>query len=138
MRVSWDEYFITMATQVATRGTCDRLRVGAVLVRDNSVISTGYNGSIIGTPHCDDIGHLVVNGSCIRTIHAEGNALATAGKSGVSTLDTTLYVTHKPCWACYRTAVNSGVIRIIYRDPHGGAYPTLGPVLCTQLNWQVK
>lgn len=131
MRAPWDKYFIDMATQVSTRGTCDRLRVGAVLVRDNSVIATGYNGSMLGDPHCDDVGHLMVDNHCVRTIHAECNTLAIAGKSGVSTLGTTLYVTHKPCWSCYKTAVNFGVTRILFKENYGsGSYPTLGPIPC--------
>ena len=75
-RPSWDEYFMQIAQVVATRATCDRRHVGAVIVRDRTILSTGYNGSIRGLPHCDEVGHLMEDGHCVRTVHAEANAVA--------------------------------------------------------------
>lgn len=119
-RRSWDEYFMTIAYQVATRATCDRKHVGAVIVRDRAILSTGYNGSIRGLPHCDEAGHLMENGHCVRTVHAEANAIAQAARAGVSIDDATIYVTASPCWICFRLIANSGISRIcfgeFYRD----------------------
>ena len=74
-RVSWEKYFMNIATEVATRSTCDRKHVGAVIVREKTILSTGYNGSIKGLPHCDEAGHEMVDGHCVRTTHAEANAI---------------------------------------------------------------
>ena len=73
-RVDWHTYFMNIAHQAATRSTCDRKHVGAVIVRDKTILSTGYNGSIRGMPHCDDVGHLMEDGHCVATVHAEANA----------------------------------------------------------------
>ena len=72
-RASWDDYFMNIAREVSTRSTCDRKFVGAVIVRDKSILATGYNGSIRGLPHCDEVGHLMEDGHCVRTAHAEAN-----------------------------------------------------------------
>ena len=77
-RADWHTYFMNIARQVATRSTCDRKHVGAVIVRDRTILSTGYNGSIRGLPHCNDVGHLMESGHCVRTVHAEANAIAQA------------------------------------------------------------
>ena len=82
-RVSWETYFMNIAQEVATRSTCDRKHVGAVIVRDKTILSTGYNGSIKGLPHCDEAGHEMVEGHCVRTTHAEANAIVQAAKNGV-------------------------------------------------------
>lgn len=116
MRSSWDEYFLNIADVVASRSTCDRKNVGAVLVRDKTILSTGYNGSIRGMPHCDEIGHWMENGHCIATIHAEQNAILQAARNGVTIDRATLYVTASPCWACFKAVANAGVIRIVYRE----------------------
>jgi len=115
-RLSWDEYFMQIARQVATRSTCDRKRCGAVLVRDRVILSTGYNGSISGTPHCDDVGHMIENGHCVRTIHAEMNAIAQAAKNGVNINGATLYVTASPCWECFKVLANAGIRRICFGE----------------------
>lgn len=115
-RLSWDEYFMTIAYQVATRATCDRKHVGAVIVRDKTILSTGYNGSIRGLPHCDEVGHLMENGHCVRTVHAEANAIAQAARNGVRIDDSTIYVTASPCWTCFRLIGNSGIQRIAYGE----------------------
>lgn len=116
MRSSWDEYFLNIADVVASRSTCDRKNVGAVLVRDKTILSTGYNGSIRGMPHCDEIGHWMENGHCIATIHAEQNAIVQAARNGVTIDRATLYVTASPCWSCFKTVANAGVVRIVYRE----------------------
>ena len=79
-RVSWEKYFINIAVEVSKRSTCDRKNVGAVIVKNKMILSTGYNGSIRGLPHCDEIGHEMVNGHCVRTTHAEANAIVQAAK----------------------------------------------------------
>jgi dCMP deaminase len=118
MRTTWDEYFMGIAEQVATRSTCDRASVGCVVVRDKTIVSTGYNGSMRGKPHCDDVGHLMQDGHCVRTVHAEQNAIAQAAKNGASINDATAYITHCPCWVCFKLLVNAGVKRIMYRDSY--------------------
>ena len=115
-RASWDEYFLDIASQVATRATCDRKHVGAVIVRDRSILATGYNGSIRGMPHCDEVGHMLVDGHCVRTIHAEVNALAQAARNGVAIEDASIYTTASPCWACFKMIANAGIRRIVYRE----------------------
>ena len=120
-RSSWDQYFMDIATQVATRATCDRKHVGAVLVRDKTILSTGYNGSIRGLPHCDDEGHMMENGHCVATVHAEANAIIQAAKNGVAIDGATIYTTASPCWPCFKLIANSGCRKIVfaefYRDP---------------------
>lgn len=116
MRDSWDEYFMKLAVTVASRATCDRKHVGAVLARDNVILSTGYNGSIRGMPHCDDVGHVVENDHCIATVHAEANAIAQAAMNGVRIAGATIYVTASPCWSCFKLIVNAGCTRIIYGE----------------------
>lgn len=114
MRPSWDRYFIEMAKTVATRSTCDRARVGAVLVLDRRILATGYNGAPGGLDHCDDVGHLMVNGHCVRTIHAEVNAILQAAANGVSIEGATLYCTHSPCFNCAKALINARIKRIIF------------------------
>ncbi len=82
-RVGWHTYFMNIARQAATRSTCDRKHVGAVIVRDKTILSTGYNGSVRGMPHCDEVGHLMEGGHCVATVHAEANAIIQAAKNGV-------------------------------------------------------
>ena len=82
-RASWDEYFMNIAREVGTRATCDRKHVGAVIVRDRIILSTGYNGSIRGLPHCNDVGHMMEDGHCVATLHAEANAIIQAARNGV-------------------------------------------------------
>jgi len=114
-RVSWEKYFMNIATEVATRSTCDRKHVGAVIVREKTILSTGYNGSIKGLPHCDEVGHEMVDGHCVRTTHAEANAIVQAAKNGVSTRQAEIYVTASPCYNCFKLIANAG-IRTIYYD----------------------
>ena len=119
-RASWDEYFMAIAREVATRSTCDRKHVGAVIVRDKMILATGYNGSIRGLPHCDDVGHLMEDGHCVRTVHAEANAIVQAARNGVRLEGGVIYVTASPCFGCFKLIVNAGLSRIafgeFYRD----------------------
>ncbi len=118
-RPSWDEYFMGIAFQVAKRSTCDRARVGAIIVKDRRILTTGYNGAPAGLPHCDDIGHLMVDGHCVRTLHAEQNAIIQAALHGVSVQGGTMYVTHQPCLTCAKMIINAGIVRVVY----AGDYP---------------
>ncbi|MBN2037765.1 MAG: dCMP deaminase family protein [Chitinispirillaceae bacterium] len=115
-RVSWDEYFMNIAIQAAMRSTCDRKHVGAVIVRDKTILSTGYNGSIRGLPHCDDIGHMMENGHCVATVHAEANAIIQAAKHGTMINGADIYITASPCWNCFKLIANSGIRRIFYLE----------------------
>lgn len=118
MRASWDDYFMTIARAASTRATCDRLHVGAVIVVDRSIVATGYNGSTAGAPHCDDAGHLMEHDHCVRTVHAEANAIAQAARHGARTDGATIYVTHLPCWPCFKLIVNAGIKRVVYGTPY--------------------
>ena len=115
-RSSWNDYFMNIALQVASRSTCDRKHVGAVIVRDRTILSTGYNGSIHGLAHCDDKGHLMENGHCVRTVHAESNAITQAAKNGVNISNAEIYITASPCWTCFKLLANSGIKKINYGE----------------------
>ena len=115
-RVKWEEYFMNIAKQVATRSTCDRKHVGAVIVKDRTILSTGYNGSIRGMPHCDEVGHLMENGHCVATIHAEANAVLQAAKNGVMIENAEVYITASPCWSCFKMLANAGIKKIFYGE----------------------
>ena len=104
---------MNIANEVATRSTCDRKHVGAVIVRDKTILSTGYNGSIRGLPHCDEVGHEMENDHCIRTIHAEANAIVQAARNGVQIDNTEIFITASPCYDCFKMIANAG-IKIIY------------------------
>lgn len=117
-RPSWDEYFIGIATQVALRATCLRKKVGAVLVRDHVALSCGYNGSPAGQPHCLDAGCEMEAGRCVRSVHAEINAVAQAAKNGTSILGATIYTTASPCYACAKVLVNAGVRRVVFGEAY--------------------
>lgn len=128
-RPSWDTYFIQMASLVSTRGTCDRKRVGAVLVNEHKrLVSTGYNGTPKGVPHCDDegVGHTLaeIDGrqSCIATLHAESNALDDAGRNARGG---TIYTTVIPCFDCAKRIVNAGVVRVVYSEYYESRKTTL-------------
>ncbi len=120
-RLDWDEYFMNLATNASTRSTCDRKYVGASIVRNKTILSTGYNGSIRGLPHCSDEGHMMDNNHCVATVHAEANAIIQAAKNGVNIDGATIYTTASPCWNCFKLIANSGIKRIVfgelYRDP---------------------
>ncbi len=123
-RPSWDEYFMSITFQVAKRSTCDRARVGSIIVKDRRILTTGYNGSPAGLPHCDEIGHLMIGGHCVRTLHAEQNAIIQAALHGVSVAGGTIYVTHQPCLQCAKMIINAGIRRVVY----AGEYPDANAV----------
>ena len=115
-RDTWDVYFMKIAREVSARSTCHRKHVGAVIVRDRTILATGYNGSIRGMPHCDEVGHMMENGHCTRTVHAEANAVAQAARNGVSLENGELYVTASPCWNCFKLIMNAGIGRVVYGE----------------------
>lgn len=131
-RPSWDDYFIEMARLAAARGTCPRRRVGSVLVRDNRLIATGYNGAVRGAPHCDDEGCLMVDGHCVRAVHSELNALLQCAAHGLSSMGSTLYCTDFPCVHCAKAVVQAGVRVVVfladYPDPHSAEILRAGGV----------
>ena len=115
-RASWDDYFMSIAQVVSTRSTCPRKYVGSVLVKNRTILSTGYNGSIRGMPHCTEVGHMMEDNHCVATIHAESNAILQAAKNGVSIDGASIYVTASPCWNCFKQVANAGIRRIIYGE----------------------
>jgi dCMP deaminase len=118
-RPGWDEYFMEIARTVATRATCPRARVGAVLTRSRRILTTGYNGAPRGVAHCTEAGCLMVDGHCLRATHAEANAIVQGALHGVSLEGATAYCTHQPCAGCSKLLISAGIVRIVYRD----AYP---------------
>ena len=107
---------MNIAKEVATRSTCDRKHVGALIVRDKTILSTGYNGSIRGMPHCDDVGHMMEDNHCVATIHAETNAILQAAKNGVMIDKAEVYITASPCWPCFKMLANAGIKKIYYGE----------------------
>jgi dCMP deaminase len=121
-RPSWDEYFMEIAKVIGTRGTCDRGRNGAVLVKNKRILTTGYAGAPMGLAHCDEAGHIMndvigpdgkISKHCVRTAHAEQNAIVQAALHGVSTNGATLYVKFEPCFACTKMIINAGIKRVV-------------------------
>lgn len=113
-RISWDQYFMAQSHLLALRSTCTRLMVGATIVRDKRIIAGGYNGSIAGGDHCIDKGCYVIDHHCVRTIHAEMNALLQCAKFGVPTSDAEIYVTHFPCLQCTKALIQAGIKTVYY------------------------
>jgi dCMP deaminase len=107
---------MNIAQVAATRSTCQRKFVGAVIVRDRTILSTGYNGSIRNMPHCTEVGHMMENNHCVATIHAETNAIIQAAKNGINIDGASIYVTASPCWSCFKQIANAGIRRIIYGE----------------------
>lgn len=112
-------YYMMMAQLVASRSTCPRAYVGAIIVKDGQVISTGYNGAPSDLHHCTDVGHLLVDGHCVRTVHAEINAVIQAALHGTSTDGATCYVTHAPCIHCAKALINAGIQKVFYLENYG-------------------
>lgn len=130
VRPTWDEYFIKMAELVGTRGTCDRGRTGSVIVKNKRILATGYVGAPVGLSSCDDVGHemhTVINedGSeskhCIRTAHAEQNAINNAARVGVAIEGGTIYCKLAPCYKCAQSIINSGIVRVVSAIDYHGA-----------------
>ncbi|MBC8501325.1 MAG: cytidine/deoxycytidylate deaminase family protein [DPANN group archaeon] len=133
VRPSWDEYFMEVSKAVAKRATCDRGKSGCVIVKDKQILATGYVGSPVGQPHCDDVGHLmettkhadgVERQHCVRTIHAEQNSIVQAAKNGTSVHGATMYVKMEPCAVCARMIVNAGIKRVICENKYHAAQET--------------
>ena len=123
-RLDWHQYFMKIANLVAERSTCCRAKIGAVIVKDRNILSTGYNGAPSGLPHCTDVGCLVYKSitpdgsmeeNCFRTIHAEINAIAQAAKHGSSINNADIYITHSPCIHCLKVLINTGIKNIYYQ-----------------------
>ena len=114
-RLSWTDYFMANAELISKRSTCDRAFVGAVLVKDKRIIATGYNGGVSATENCNEAGHQMDDGHCIRTVHAEMNALIQCAKEGISTNNTEIYVTHFPCINCTKALLQAGIKKITYK-----------------------
>lgn len=121
-RVSWDDYFFEIADAVSKRATCNRGKSGCVIVRDKRILVTGFVGSPSGFPHCDDVGHQIkklihedghVTEHCMRTIHAEQNAICQAAREGISIEGSTLYTRMTPCRTCAMLIINSGIERVV-------------------------
>lgn len=125
-RPDWDEYFMEIAHVVARRSTCLRRQVGAVVVREKRILTTGYNGAPMGIPHCLELGCLrdemgIASGTrheICRALHAEENAIIQAALHGISTKGATMYCTNQPCSMCAKSIVNAGVARIVYEDDY--------------------
>jgi len=118
-RPSWDEYFLKLAMLASERATCPRMHCGCVLVRDRFVLATGYNGSLPGAAHCHDVGCLIVDNHCVRTNHAEINALCQASRHGVSVAAGTAYITNMSCTACAKALIAAGIVRVVvFSDYH--------------------
>lgn len=129
-RPSWDEYFMEVVNAVSKRGTCDRGRTGCVIVRDHQILVTGYVGSAAGDEHCDDVGHQyqkrfnpdgTYSEHCVRTVHAEQNALAQAAKRGVAIDGATVYMKLEPCPVCAKMLINAGIKRIVCQNAYHNA-----------------
>lgn len=130
-RPSWDEYFLKLVEVVSTRGTCDRGYAGSIIVKNKRILSTGYVGAPSGLPSCDEVGHeiqTVTNEDgiqsrhCIRTAHAEQNAINNAARIGIAIEGGTLYCKMTPCYKCAQSIINSGIVRVVaLKDYHGGA-----------------
>ncbi|WP_129704839.1 ComE operon protein 2 [Priestia megaterium] len=117
-RISWDQYFMAQSHLLALRSTCERLAVGATVVREKRIIAGGYNGSISGGVHCADEGCYVIDGHCVRTVHAEVNALLQCAKFGVKTEDAEVYVTHFPCLNCCKALIQAGIKTVYYANDY--------------------
>lgn len=119
-RPKWDVYMMRLAYLAASRASCDRKHVGAVIAtHDHRVVATGYNGAPAGMESCDEVGHQMVDNHCVRTLHAESNAIDFAGRSAVGC---TLYVTVTPCWDCAKRIVNAQISRVIYDEFYASRY----------------
>ncbi|MPQ21544.1 ComE operon protein 2 [Carnobacterium divergens] len=122
-RIPWDQYFMAQSLLLSLRSTCTRLTVGATIVRDKRIIAGGYNGSVTGDAHCVDEGCYVIDGHCVRTIHAEMNAILQCAKFGVATENAEIYVTHFPCLPCTKMILQAGIKKIHYlEDYHNDPY----------------
>lgn len=118
-RPTWDEYFMSITELVAERATCPRLRVGAIIVKDKRILTTGYNGAPAGLPHCDDVGCLIIKDHCVRIIHAELNAILQAALTEAKLKGADLYSVYFPCLECMKAIISVGIKRVIYKEVYG-------------------
>lgn len=132
-RPSWDQYFLDMTEHVATRATCDRGRCGSVIVKDRRVLATGYVGSPPGLEHCDEVGHLMkkvvdedgtIRQHCVRTVHAEQNAVCQAARYGIALEGATLYCKMEPCRVCAMLILSVGIKRVVCRKRYHAGHDT--------------
>lgn len=114
----WNKYFLEVAKVVSTRATCPRKSVGCVIVKDLRIVATGYNGSLPKQGHCTDVGCAIYSNHCVRTIHAETNALLQAAKEGITLNGSSVYCTTQPCWNCFKNLVTAGITSIYYLDDY--------------------
>lgn len=122
-RIPWNQYFMSQSVLLAQRSTCTRLMVGATIVREKRIIAGGYNGSVSGDSHCIDEGCYILEGHCVRTIHAEMNAILQCSKFGAQTEGAEIYVTHFPCLQCTKMIIQAGITKINYlEDYHNNPY----------------
>ena len=130
IRPSWDDYFMEVADAISKRATCDRGRSGCVIARDKQLLVTGYVGSPQGLPHCDEVGHQMkkiihedghVTQHCVRTVHAEQNAICQAAKRGISIDKATLYCRMTPCRTCAMLIINCGIVRVVCENRYHSA-----------------
>jgi dCMP deaminase len=117
-RMSWHEFFASQSRVMALRSTCTRLSVGCVIVRDKRMIASGYNGSITGDVHCTDATCKIVDGHCIRAIHAEQNALLQCARFGIATKAADIYVTHLPCLSCTKSIIQAGIKHVYFEEEY--------------------
>lgn len=117
-RLSWHEFFASQSRVMALRSTCTRLAVGCVIVREKRMIASGYNGSITGDVHCLDVGCEIVDGHCVRAIHAEQNALLQCARFGIQTEGADMYVTHLPCLHCTKSIIQAGIRNVFYESAY--------------------
>jgi len=117
MRISRHDYFMKLAKITSERGTCPRKQVGAVAVKNNRIIMSGYNGSISGDKHCEDIGCLIHDNHCIRTVHAEQNIICKCAEDGISLKNAIIYCTLEPCYLCLMSMASAGISRVIFDEP---------------------
>lgn len=130
IRPSWDQYFMEVVNAISRRATCNRGRTGCVIVKDHQILVTGYVGSAAGDDHCDEVGHMYqkrlnadgsISEHCIRTVHAEQNALAQAAKRGVAVDGATVYMKMEPCAVCAKMMINAGIKRIVCQQAYHAA-----------------
>jgi dCMP deaminase len=119
IRQSWDDYFMSIAIQAATRSTCPRKQVGCVIVKAKAIVATGYNGSLPAQAHCHTNGCFLQDSHCVRTIHAETNAINQAAKNGISLNGATIYCNVEPCWNCYKNILSVGIDSIFFQESYG-------------------
>ncbi|WP_075982366.1 deaminase [Bacillus massilinigeriensis] len=117
-RLTWNQYFMLNAHLISMRSTCNRLKVGSVLVKDNRIISTGYNGGISGEEHCLEAGCYVEENHCLRCLHSEENAILQCALQGISTKNSVIYVTHFPCIHCMKKILQAGITKIYYAEDY--------------------